>query len=251
MTKNINNYKVCLDSDDEDCFQNPFQHCGLPEVSGSGSGSGSDSDSGINETATEYNSGFVATTMTRPVTVSTMMAIPLDNNLRDQMLPSSSTIPPSSTTPTNGDRETDKDPRLNDFDNTVPVGPDRNKISGPVRNPPEPLGGKDTSTGRPEVQVLTTIERRATTTGSDTTTTTTTAGLTTARVEEEATDRRVTMPAARNPPTSSATTSDETDQITILRPSGEILAISSSASPHQTPLLTTAFVTYLALIFLH
>lgn len=254
MTRQINTTiafnKVCLDSDDEDCFRNPFQNCGNRNTETmSGSGSGSGSDSGINETATEYD-GEGATT-TRPATDSTVRstAILLENNLRDEMIPST---PGTTTGGREGDKEDPADknsPGVGDFDNTIPLGSEKNRVTIPTRKPLEPLGNenpsKPTAVGDLEpvnVDMTTTGTTTAGITTKGTTTEgTTTTGTTTAETTGGDINQRERTSASKQP----TTTADAAS-----RQSSEPLVISSSASPHLTPILTTALVTCLTLSIL-
>lgn len=252
MTRKINSTiafnKVCLDSDDEDCFRNPFQNCRTTETPtySSGSGSGSGSDSGINETATDF--GGESMTTARPMIVSTerstAMAIPSDNNLRDEMAPSARTTkePHAPIRPTQ-----DSGNKVDDFDNRVPVGTDRNDKPG-RKKPEEPVESNKPTTvdpspsedpvASPGTEGRATTVRRATTTDleieSDMTTSVASEDGTTARVEGDIDQQETTTPS--NEPTGSV----ETDAA---RP-----IISRSTSPHCTSLLSTVLVTtYLAI----
>lgn len=243
ITRKINSTiafnKVCLDSDDEDCFRNPFQDCRMNTETMSGSGSGS--DSGINETASTYGMEGVVTVRPTAVstTQSTMMAIPSDNNLRDEMRPSTPKDP----------RPGNKHPGVDDFDNTVPGGSVRNRNPLDGNNPVSPTVGDPSVRGsedQAESPGTESPEGIATTADSesDTTTPVATIDTTTAGNNQGA---QTTSPS--NELTGNAETDAAVEQS--LQTSSDVMIVSSSTPTHYTPLPSIALVICLALSSLY
>lgn len=232
MTRKINSTiafnKVCLDSDDEDCFRNPFQNCrdstpakSTPAESGSGSGS----DSGIFEITTDGGNEDTATvrpTIAVSTTQQRIFPMPLDNNvLRDEMVPS---------TPSIGRPTTDqsKGLRMDNFDNTIPGGKKEKPLEPPGTSNPIAVSSSE---GIETTEAL----ARATELSSDSATEETT----TARIQGDVHLRETTSPG--NELTSGTETDTATDAATQAAtedvPVEQIPQISSNAVVSSSMLL--------------
>jgi hypothetical protein len=238
--------KVCLDSDDEDCFRNPFQNCNrAPDSvshSGSGDGSGSGMDPDSETTTTVYNREDVTTTArpARPAPVSTestALDTISDNSLGEEIRPAArpttpTPVPTTPTTPTSQNPVT----QIGGLDNNVPVGGIKDRVTIPYRNLKPNTVAKTTVT---TVTTATTETTEGISTKGMTTISTTTVGMTTestvtARVESDIDQEKGELVGEEH-----TTTIEDPEEI------------SSSASPHQPWILTAVLVTTTLLGILH